>query len=252
MPKERLRSRHVTMDDMDDAILSLALRDAFPTIVFYSSGTAWKQPCREFFRTIPECRTCVVTALVPEPGWRPIFVKDEAWPYNYFMPNFPSCSLHYTRTRWFWGSWQPANWSFDLPTPQFGTISTNYDPADTEQRAFANKVWNILSKVATNRTKSGISRDRRVLSENVGGGQIWAGHHMLKWCAAGPRRMVDGSRLPCDDWKFPDSPWYQDLYARALAMFGPEFGGAPAAPPDDTGTYKYLNLGPFLQGTSTD
>jgi hypothetical protein len=115
-----------------------------------------------------------------------------------------------------------------------------------------NKVWNILSKVATNRVKSGIDRERVVLSENAGGGDIWAGHHMLKWCAAAPRRMLDGSKIPCDDWKFPDSPWYQNLYTRAVAMFGQEIGGAPATPPCDAHEYRYLNLGPFLKGRSTD
>jgi len=237
------------MDDMDDALLSLALRDAYPTAVFHPNGTALTEPHLELYRTVAECESIVVTAFMPEPGWQPEFEKYKNNPQWYVIRNPPRRYLHYSRTRWFWGSWQPAHWSFDLPTPEFGTISTNYDPADTEQRAFVNKVWNILSKLATNKVKSGIDRDRVILSENLGGGDIWVGHHMLKWCAAGSRRMVAGSRLPCDDWKFPDSSWYQDLYARALAMFGPEFGGAPAAPPDDTGTYKHFNLGPFWQGS---
>lgn len=218
------------MDDMDDAILSLALCDAFPTTVFYPSGTALTQPRQEFFGTIPECRSSVVTAMAPEPGWRPEIERYEARPQWYVMRNPPRRYLHYSGTRWFWGSWEPAHWSFDLPTPEFGTISTNYDPNDAEQRAFVNKVWNILSKVATNRTKSGLSRDRVVLSNDVGGGPIWVGHHLLKWCAAGPRRMIDGCLVPCDDWEFPDTQWYQNLYTRAIAMFGPEFGGAPEKP----------------------
>ncbi|MBE9557708.1 MAG: hypothetical protein IMF08_12690 [Proteobacteria bacterium] len=212
---------------MDDAILSLALRDAFPTTVFYPSGRPLTAPRLELCRTIPECGSSVVTAYAPAPGWQPEFEEYKDNPRWYVIRNPPRRYLHYSRTSWFWGSWEPAHWAFDLPTPEFGTISTNYDPNDAEQRAFVNGVWKIISKLATNRMKSGISKDRVVLSENVGGGMIWAGHNLLKWCALKPGRMIDGSHLPCDDWKFPETPWYRDLHARAVAMFGPEFGGAP-------------------------
>ena len=218
---------------MDDAMLSLALRDAFPTAIFCSSGRPPTSPRLDSHRTIPECGSVSVLILVPEPDWRPEFERDTEYPEWFNVLNSPCRYIHYSRTGWFWGGWQPAQWSFDLPTPEFGTFSTNYNPDDAGQRAFVNKVWNILSKLATNRMKSGIAKDMVVLSGDAGGGMIWAGHHILKWCASEPRRMVDGWALPCDDWKFPDTPWHRDLFERATAMFGPKYGGAPAAPPSE-------------------
>lgn len=218
------------MDDMDDAMLSLALRDAFPTIVFFPSGRPRTAPDLGVQPTIPECDRTMVSALVPKSGWEPEFERDRNYPQWFNLLNAPRLHLHYSRTRWFWDtSWSVARWSFDLPTPEFGTFNTNYDPDDPKERAFVNKVWNILKRLATNRQKSALADDRIVLMKDAGGGMVWAGHHVLEWCAAEPRRMIDGHARPCDDWAPPDTAWYRDLRARAEAMFGSGFG-VPAEP----------------------
>lgn len=243
MAKEKMKLRHLVMDDMDDAMFSLALRDAFPTAIFYPSGKSLTVPHLDLYRTIPECNSTVVTAFFPESGWQPEFEKYPRNPEWYVINNAPQLYLSYSRTRWFWGSPQPARWAFDLPTPEFRTISTNYDPDDSEQRAFVNKVWGILKKLATNRMKSAISEDCVVLCEDVKGSMIWAGHHVLEWCAAGTRRrMIDGWARPCNDWAPPDTPWHLDLRARAEEQFGPDFGGPPE-PPDPDEPEQYFSLG---------
>lgn len=231
------------MDDMDDAMLSLALLDAFPTIAFLPSGRPFTAPELDLRSTISECGS-VVGAWVLEPGWRPRFRRDKHYRQWFNLQNPPRYTLDYSRTRWFWGGREPAKWAFDMPTPEFGTISTNYDPDEPQDREFVNKVWNILKKLATNRIKSALAGDRVVLSKDAGGGMVWAGHHVLDWCAAGSRRMIDGYARPCDDWAPPDTPWYRDLRARAEAMFGPDYGGAPAEPPEGDGSYPY----PVLTG----
>lgn len=234
-----MRYRELVMDDMDDAMLSLALRDAFPTIAFSSGGRPLTAPLIDFRPTIPETGSSVVNAWIPDRDWRPKFRRDENYPRWFRLLNPPRYVIHYTRTSWFWGGWEAARWAFDLPTPEFGTIGTNYDPDEPQDRAFVNKVWNILKKLATNRMKSALAMDRVVLSRDAGGGMMWAGHHVLKWCAAEPRRMISGCRRPCDDWAPPDTPWHRDLRRRAEEMFGPDFGGAPAAPLDSGGAYDY-------------
>jgi hypothetical protein len=55
--------------------------------------------------------------------------------------------------------------------------------------------------------------------------------------------MIEGRARPCDDWAPPDTRWHRDLRCRAEEMFGADFGGAPAAPPDGGG-YDY----PVIRG----
>lgn len=242
MAKKRMKYRHLVMDDMDDAMLSLALRDAFPSLVFLPGGRPFEEPELGTRPSIPESDRDVVLAWVLERGWLPRFKRDEEYPQWFNLLNPPQCSLSYRRTNWFWGGSQPARWAFDMPTPEFGTINTNFDPDDPKQRAFVNKVWGILKKLATNRMKSAISEDRVVLCKDAKGGMIWAGHHVLEWCAAGTsRRMIDGCARPCNDWAPPNTPWHLDLRARAEEMFGSDFGGPPE-PPDSDAPKEYFAL----------
>jgi hypothetical protein len=236
MRGKRNKARYLVMDDMDDAVLSLALRDAFPTVVFCASGKSLSEPFLDLRSSVPECRESVITVLFPAPDWQPEFEKYPKNPKWHVIANTPNRYLHYNRTSWFWGDPKRSRWAFDLPTPQHGSISTNYDPDDPEQRAFVNKVWNILKKLTTNRMKSALAKDRVVLSADAGGGMVWAGHHVLEWCAAGPRRMIDGCARPCDDWTPPDTAWYRDLRERAEVMSGSDFGGVPEAPQFSDGT----------------
>jgi len=227
MPKTRMRYRELVMDDMDDARLSLALRDSFPDVLFSPGGRPFTSPYIDSRPTIPECDKTLVLAWLPDPGWRPRFERDKNHKQWFNLLNPPRHVIHYGRTSWFWGGWSAARWAFDLPTPEFGAISTNYDPNNPQDRAVVNKVWNILKKLATNRMKSALATDRVVLCKDAGGGMIWAGHHVLEWCAAAPRRMIYGAVRPCDDWVPPDTPWHRDLRRRAEAIgFRWRAGGA--------------------------
>lgn len=245
-----MKARRLVMDDMDDAMLSLALRDAYPRMVFFPSGSPLFVPDLGLRATIPECDSGVVGAFVPEPGWEPRFERDTRYPDWFRLQNPPKLSFNYSRTHWFWRSWEPAHWAFDPPTPEAGAISTGYDPDDAEERAYVNKVWNILGKLATNRVKSGISRDRVVLQKDAGGKMCWPGHHMLEWCAAAPRRMIEGAFRPCDDWAPPDTLWYRNLRDRAETIFGAHFGGPPE--PEHHRTPVAVPIAPDPGGATAD
>lgn len=41
------------------------------------------------------------------------------------------------------------------------------------------------------------------------------------------RPIIDGSRRPADDWRFPDDPWLLDLRRRVIERFGPDYGAPP-------------------------
>ncbi len=222
-----MKSRHLVMDDMDDAMFSLALRDVFPTALFLPGGRPATEPRLHPCRSIPECDGTAILILVPEPGWQAKFRPNGQSRQWYVMENPPPLHLLYSRTTWFRGGPGRPRWAFDLPAPEFGTINTNYDRGDAAQRRFVNTVWRVLARLTTNRLKAGIDADRFVRQTDVRGQMVWVGHHVLEWCAGAPKRMIGGNRRPCDDWEPPETSWYRDLRARAESAFGADYGGPP-------------------------
>ena len=218
-----LRKRHKLMDDFDDALLSFALKDAFPGVVFQDREA--QSDTERFVRrsSIPECRSSIVhIRFVPE-GWEPDFVFPPGFGFPWNMMNPPKYTLDYCRNDWFWGVPQTDNWIFSLPTMEVSSMDIDYDRSSDDDRVLVTKLWRVLNRLMTNRLKSALRSEWRTMAE-AKGGVMWAGHHALQWCREGERRMLGGSLIPCDDWALPDNDWYQDLYRRVVDKYGPNFG----------------------------
>ena len=221
------RTRLKVMDDFDDAMLSLALEDAYPQVVFEDVNAATR--IERFVRreSIPECtRTFVFVHFVPE-GWEPDFVFPPGGSFPGYLMNPPRYSLHYQRCEWFWGVPHGGNWAFDLPTLEHAQISINHDRDSKEDRAFVAKLWRLFDRLMINRLKHPYS-PKPFMQADAKGGDFWAGHHALEWCLGGDRRMLMGHSIPCDDWAPPDSDWHEDLRRRVIEKFGPGIGDPTA------------------------
>jgi hypothetical protein len=115
-----------------------------------------------------------------------------------------------------------------LPTPEQGAFSARLRDSPTQShKAVLNGVWRILRRLASNKLKGGLSRDRYVSTKDVSGEIYWAGTSVMSWCREDPDRMIMGCRFPCDDWTPPDDAWFLDLKARALERFGDDIAGPP-------------------------
>ena len=221
------RARFKIMDAFDDAMLSLALEDAYPNVVYEDSRAATKT--ERFMRraSIPECtgREAEVH-FVPE-GWEPDFVFPPGGQFPDNLMNPPEYNLDYWRSEWFWGVPHGGNWAFDLPTLEFDQMYMYYDRDSKEDRAFVAKLWRLFGRLMTNRLKHPYS-PRPFMQAEAKGGDMWAGHHVLEWCLGGKRRMLMGHSVPCDDWAPPDSDWHKDLRRRVVEKFGPGIGDPTA------------------------
>lgn len=221
------------MDDFDDAMLSLALRDAFPTVIFAEGGLSLTEPRLELRNSIPECGASSVDIWVPDEGWEPEFVVDEEHPQWYLFPNSPRFHFWYRRSEWFWGvRYQPKKYAFSLPTLESGEISSPLEPWDKEKQKFLRKAWSVMKKLMTNRIKLGIDKDVVINMDAgpQGHDDEWVGNYALEWCQQDPTRMINGARLPRDDYESPNTPWHQDLRRQVIEQFGPDFGGPPEPP----------------------
>ena len=216
------RTRLKVMDDFDDAMLSFALVDAYPHVVFEDTHAATQT--ERFVRraSIPECTGTVTEVHFVPQAWQPDFVfpPGTGGPYSGRLMNPPQFTLHYVRCEWFWGAPQGGNWAFDLPTLESNQMSMNYDRESKEDRAFVAKLWRLFDRLMTNRLKHPLW-PKPFMQADAKGGDFWAGHHALEWCLGGDRRMLMGHSIPCDDWAPPDSDWHEDLRRRVVERFGP-------------------------------
>jgi hypothetical protein len=129
--------------------------------------------------------------------------------------------------------------SYDPPTLNAGEIWASYEPDDPDHKNLVRvirQVWKLIELLATNRYKSGhplgneLSGGDYLLMGNAAPGSVWLGHGALKWCREGPRRMLDGSLRPCDDWQMPQGDWYQALRRKAAAKYGDSLRALPSPP----------------------
>lgn len=230
----RWKSRDLLFTAKDEAILSAALREAFPAVTFVEEVT--QAPSQ--LEWIPDVvgRT-ILQILVPDDKlWTPEFRHvSQGW---YEICNMPARHLRFHRSTWIWNDgWPDTKWAWDPPTLEAGSITGSYrvgDPREREITRFLREVWSILARISTNRLKGGDPRgnelmggDRLMMAEATPG-LYWTGHHALEWCRnganLGQRRMLMGCRRPCDDWDPPIDPWYRGLVARVEARYGKDLG----------------------------
>jgi len=235
----RFWTRYCVMDDFDDAMLSFALRDAFPNVLFIHGGTMRKMAELNPAATIPECDQTVVDIWFPHDNWKPLFFPHPDYPNRFDCINPPHLFLRYVRTRWdFGGSHADRKWAFDYPTPERGRISSGRWEWDEEQRELRSKVTKILGRLSNNRLKSLLDRDRFLSKKDAKRGNLWVGYHVLDWCSEDPRRAIDGHSRPCDDWEHKETAWYRYLKKRVVDRFGENYGGPRKFVP--TGKRSYV------------
>ncbi|HSG71883.1 MAG TPA: hypothetical protein VLA12_15815, partial [Planctomycetaceae bacterium] len=86
------------MDDFDDAMLSYALRDEFPTVKFFNKTRLLHEPRLIPSDTIPECDETLVHIWFPRENWEPLFFPHPDYPSRFNVINPPYLYLHYNRT----------------------------------------------------------------------------------------------------------------------------------------------------------
>ena len=214
--KRTVRGRETILNEADETILSLALKDAFPEIEFYNEGAEDSDRSlislcddRSVYADLPSHEI----PSLPEQPTRPV----------------PRRYIHIARSNWIWRAGWDRNtkWAWDPPTLGEGMVDSSFYRADDIARKFVNQVWRILARIATNRTKGGhplgnVLEGRTMLRmADEKGGLTWCGHQALAWCRqGGDRRMLNGTTQPCDDWEIPKDCWYQDLMRRAMDTEG--------------------------------
>jgi hypothetical protein len=233
------------MTQMDEEVLAEALRQTFPRVIFLEEDPWWDptDPSRD---SISDIDSPVARVAVPDsPSWAPAIKRSPEFPRRYTWVDPPPRALHIVRSYWEWHPGLTAEdskrFAFDPPTlsvGQIGALWDDNDPRNAGVPAFIRQVWRIIARITTNKLKSGTplmnelmsGSDRLLMSESKGG-DYWAGHHALEWCASGgPRRMLAGGFRACDDWAPPRDPWYQDLRRRVEERYGRDFGNPPPHP----------------------
>lgn len=225
-PPLRFWIRNCVMDDFDDAMLSFALRDEFPNVVFLKNSTMLRSKGIEAAETIPECDQALVDIWFPREGWEPLFFPHPDYPDKYDVINPPRLFLHYNRTRWFYGAPQgDRNWAFSLPMPEQGRITSGRWEWDKEQRQFRHKITKILGRLTTNRMKDWFQRDEYLSTKTSKRRNTWAGYSVLKWCAEEPNRAIHSMFRPPDDWEPKETAWHRGMKNRVVERFGGNYGG---------------------------
>lgn len=214
------------MDDFDDAMLSFALRDRFPSVLFLSKIRLLDTPALENRETISECDQTFVNIWFPRDGWKPLFFPHPDYPERFNLINPPDLFLTYYRTRWFFGVPQgERKWAFSLPMPESGKLSSGRWEWGPDQKEFRNAVTKLLGRLSSNRLKDWFQRNDCVPNSEAKRRSTWVGQNVMTWCSGEPNRAIDSMFRPPDEWKHKESPWYRDLKKRVIERFGEDYGG---------------------------
>ena len=228
--KKSPHKRRIIMDHFDEAMLTFALRDAFPSLRIVTEIHYLHTPHLDERPHLAqphygEDRAANLSLLFPEEPWTPHVLQDLPESRLYFLANTPQHSIWYRRGGWNWGTTygEEPKWAYSLPTPTWGDFIIEYDRQDDSDRAFVRDVWRIMRRITTNRLKSELPHLGVVYCADSRGRE-WVGHHVLEWCGQVYDRMIDGRLRPIDGWTPPDTPWHRDLRARIVEKFGANFG----------------------------
>lgn len=214
------------MDDFDDAMFSIALKDRFPNVMFLSKIGLLDTPSLENHETIPECDQTFVNIWFPRDGWKPLFFPHPDYPDRLDVINPPDLFLTYYRTRWFFGVPQgERQWAFSLPMPESGKLSSGRWEWDRDQKEFRSTVIKLLGHLSNNRLKDWFQRDDFVPKSEAKRRNTWVGQNVMSWCSDEPRRAIDSMFRPPDDWDRKESLWYRGLKKRVIDRFGENYGG---------------------------
>lgn len=202
-------------------MFSEALRQAFPTVKYViHSGGVTPPVCLDAFDSLVDAIAPCLYIVVPSTrDWRPIpgFDTDGRW------IGFENIPRH-------------GHLTYDRPQWYEGEIFGSYEPWNPEHKVFLNlvrTVWKIIERLATNRYKHGHPLGNKLMGREVQlmkdawAGHTWLGHCALEWCKADPSRMLAGAHRACDDWRVPQTQWYQALRAKVDERLGPDFDDTP-------------------------
>lgn len=177
LPNEILRGRmpaakYTFLTRVDEAALSTALREKFPTIRFYT-GVRYPEPHWRYFDDIGSADIRIVRMVVPPPGWEPVFEPGRG------LINAPDEMMFLDRSQKTFEN--RDEWSrFQNGTFQVGVtaIMTN------AQISLANKVWRLLSKIGTYR----LQFCYQDVWKELPGKRYLAGHDAVRWALEDERR----------------------------------------------------------------
>ncbi|MGH6932284.1 MAG: hypothetical protein ACREEE_07600 [Dongiaceae bacterium] len=246
-----MKLRRVAFMRKDEAILSEAIREEFPNVMFLpDQSTRWEMasllPFYDCLSSVPGRGAIIV--FPDHASWSPPMITDRDMLQSIDFDNFlRHRTLVYQGSFWDWdrgpGRPEVSQLAYDPPTIGHGTIYGMYyidDPDHEKLVVIARQVFRIIARIATNRVKGGhplgnllMGRESATMAQ-VTPDETWCGHTLLEWCQdgarAGFRRMMFGNRRPCDDWEVPTNPWYQRLRRRAEELYAADFTDPPDPP----------------------
>jgi hypothetical protein len=233
----------VIFTPVDELIFSLAIRDIIPSAVFLSGHRLRGHDDVQTDWTKISSMSIVIA--VPETaGWRPQFESNAAYLDWTTIKNLPSRAAHFLRSEWDWDTTgrQPKahQLAYEPPTLFEGSVGAKFDPDHPlapELTAFMKQLFRIISRIGTNRFKTGTPRSNEIergtdvlRMRDAKRRNLWLGHHALEWCQKSPRRMLGGAYRPCDDWRLPRTDWYRLLRRRVEQTYGIGIGEPPVSP----------------------
>lgn len=207
------KRRFLVFSRKDEAILSVALHERYPAVRFLRGCTGGEdsrnQRAQSSLPGVSNSQAEIVLTWDDQSGRE----RHQRFVYN--------------RSMWDWAC-LPAM-AYDPPTLNAGDIYASYEPESPDHKEHLRivaQVWKIIERLATNRYKSGhplgneLSGGDFLLMKNAPAGIAWLGHSALEWCRHNPRRMLNGSWRPCDDWQVPENEWYQAMRRKAVEKYG--------------------------------
>lgn len=199
--------RQIFFTTADERAFSDALKERFTDIRFATRSEAVSKGDLSFVADISSAGGGRVKIFIPPVGWKPEYYKLEFGTDRFGISNYPEECIYYRSSNKQHMVCGPAIHEHK-PLLGQGTIQVGgSDRMTAREKSFRNKVWRVVSKIATPKLKALRYWDPEHQWTEIGGQINCAGWDAVRWALEDERRVFAASLhyRPSDGLNLPPS-----------------------------------------------
>jgi len=199
--------RQIFFTTADEKAFSDALKERFPDIRFATRSEAASKGDFSFVADIPSAGGGSVRIFIPPVGWKPEYYKLEFGADRFGISNYPEEWMSFRSSSKQHMERGPAIHDYKPLLGQGSIQVGGSDRMTAKEKSFRNKVWRVVSKIATPKLKALRYWDPEHQWTEIGGQIECAGWDAVRWALDDERRVFAASLhyRPADGLQLPAS-----------------------------------------------
>ncbi len=199
--------RQIFFTTVDEKTFSEALKARFPNIRFATRSDTASKDDLTYVDDIPSAEGRKVEIFIPPVGWKPEYYKLEYGADNFGISNYPEEWMYFRSSNKQHMECGPAIHDHKPLLGQGSIQVGGSDRMTAREKFFRNKVWRVVSQIATPKLKALRYWDPEHQWTEIGGQIECAGWDAVRWALEDERRVFAASLhyRPADGLQLPNS-----------------------------------------------